>query len=85
MYGISRATLYRALQQQVYAAGNLLQGANNGHISTGYGGSNCTPTTAATAPASTDCFGNNNTAGTMTYSVSTNATAQNCALSFKFQ
>jgi len=60
----------------IYAAGGGV-GAN--------GGGNCTPTTAATAPASTDCFGNNNTAGAMAYSVSTNGNLQNCALSFKFQ
>lgn len=63
--------------QAVWAAGNNLQGAN--------GGSNCKPTTAATIPLTTDCYGNNNSTGVMQYSVTQNANLLNCVLSFKFQ
>ncbi len=74
----------------IYASGGMVKGANGGLLpNPNFGGccsgSYCNPTTTATSPASTDCFGNNNTTGTMTYSVSTNANTQNCALSFKFQ
>jgi prepilin-type N-terminal cleavage/methylation domain-containing protein len=62
--------------QPVWAAGLANQGA---------GGLNCVPTTAATPYASTNCFDNNNVAGTQTYSISQNANQQNCALSFRFQ
>jgi hypothetical protein len=55
-------------------------GGNFGAYSASYG-----PTTAATPYASTNCYDNNNVAGTQTYSLSQNANAQNCALSFKFQ
>jgi hypothetical protein len=51
----------------------------------GAGGDYCTPSNAATPYASTNCFDNNNVAGTQTYSLAQNAKAQNCALSFQFQ
>ncbi len=62
---------------RIFAAGGGVQGAN--------GGNGCIATTAATPYATTNCYDNNNTAGTQTYSVSKNANAQNCALSFQFQ
>lgn len=62
----------------VWAAGNNVQGANGG---TG----NCLPSTAATPYATTNCYDNNNSAGTQIYSVGRNAAAPNCGLSFKFQ
>lgn len=49
------------------------------------GSSDCVVTTAATAYASTNCYDNNNSAGPQTYSLKQNATALNCALSFRFQ
>lgn len=61
----------------IWASGGLAQGAP--------GTGDCTATTAATIPAATDCYGNNHTAGTMQYSVSSNANLLNCALSFSFQ
>jgi prepilin-type N-terminal cleavage/methylation domain-containing protein len=66
----------------IYAAGNGLQGAYSSWSSSVYF---CNPTTAATPYAPTNCFDNNNMAGIMTYSLSQNANAQNCALSFRFQ
>ena len=63
--------------QAIWAAGGINQGAS--------GGINCVPTTTATAYASTNCFDNNGTAGTQTYSLAQNAALPNCALSFKFQ
>lgn len=65
----------------VWAAGGLQQGAPGGEV----GGSECAATTNATPYAGTDCFDNNNTAGPETYSLSKNANALNCALSFRFQ
>lgn len=65
----------------VWAAGGGLQGANGG---TGFG-YDCTPTTIATAYASTNCYDNNNVTGTQQYSLAQNASLQNCALSFKIQ
>jgi type II secretory pathway pseudopilin PulG len=59
-----------------YAAGGGLSGADGG---------TCTPTTVATPYASTNCYDNNNVAGPQQYSLTQNANAQNCALSFKFQ
>lgn len=61
--------------QAAWAAGNGNQGA---------GGNNCISTTAATPYLSTNCFDNNNVAGTETYSIAKNANAMNCALSFQF-
>lgn len=60
----------------VWAAGGLVQGAP--------GASNCVATTSATPPETTDCYGNNNIAGAMYYSLNQNANVQNCALSFRF-
>jgi len=61
----------------VWAAGSNQQGAN--------GGNNCIATTTATPYATTNCYDNNNVAGTQTYSTAKNANALNCALSFQFQ
>ncbi len=70
----------------IYASGGLVQGANGGNVWTATGGNGCIPTTAATAYAATNCYDNNGLAGgTQAYSVAQNASAQNCALSFKFQ
>jgi len=63
--------------QVVWAAGGPTQGAT--------GGTNCVPTTNATAYGVNNCYDNNNIAGTETYSISKNANARNCALSFQFQ
>ena len=60
----------------VWAAGSNLAGA---------GSNGCQATTAATPYARTNCYDNNNGAGTQRYSLSQNAPLQNCALSFKFQ
>ena len=59
-----------------WAAGKGLAGA---------GGNNCVPTTSSTPYLSTNCYDNNNVAGTETYSIAKNANAMNCALSFQFQ
>jgi prepilin-type N-terminal cleavage/methylation domain-containing protein len=61
-----------------WAAGGGNFGADDGTLAHG-------PTTAATPYAATNCYDNNNVAGTQKYSLAQNATAQNCALSFKFQ
>lgn len=58
-------------------------GGNEGSPVTAYG-HNCDPTTAATAYANTNCYDNNNVAGTEKYSLSQNANIQNCALAFRF-
>jgi len=62
-------------------AGNNLVGANGGYTTAWH---HCTPTTTATAYASTNCYDNNNVAGTQTYSIINNGNIPNCALSFKF-
>ncbi len=61
-----------------WAAGGGLQGANSGgpyHVAT----------TSATPYATTNCYDNGGNTGTQQYSTAQNATAVNCALSFKFQ
>ncbi|HEU5048027.1 MAG TPA: prepilin-type N-terminal cleavage/methylation domain-containing protein [Rickettsiales bacterium] len=69
----------------VYAAGSLGEGKNNGVTWLNGTGSACTPNTAATAYAATNCFDNNGSAGTQQYSVQFNPDRLNCALSFQFQ
>ena len=66
-------------------AGKLNIGANGGNIGNSYGGNDCSATTTATVYANTNCYDNNNVAGTQKYSLSKNANIQNCALSFQFQ
>jgi prepilin-type N-terminal cleavage/methylation domain-containing protein len=80
---ITACYLNRNIQADIniWAAGGQVEGA--GGAQTGF--DNCVPTQAATPYASTNCFDNNGVAGTQTYSISQNASAQNCALSFKFQ
>lgn len=69
----------------IYAAGSLNEGKNSGVTWLGGTGSACTPNTAATANASTNCFDNGNSAGTQQYAVKYNPDLLNCALSFQFQ
>jgi prepilin-type N-terminal cleavage/methylation domain-containing protein len=66
------------------AWGSVAWAAGGGNFGAGSGSNG--PTTAATPYAITNCYDNNNTAGAQqTYSLSQNANAYNCALSFKFQ
>lgn len=60
----------------VWAAGNSHQGT---------GGASCAPLTTATGPQTYNCYDNNGSTGTQTYSFSQNANNYNCALSFRFQ
>lgn len=75
--------------QFLWAAGGGLAGASGG--STENGSNNCNASTAATAYLSTNCYDNSDVNGngvagaTQAYQISKNGTAQNCALSFKFQ
>jgi prepilin-type N-terminal cleavage/methylation domain-containing protein len=71
---------------EIWAAGGQITGAGGTEINTTVSNNNCIPTTTATPYASTNCYDNNNVAGAQqTYSLSQNANAQNCALSFRFQ
>jgi prepilin-type N-terminal cleavage/methylation domain-containing protein len=64
--------------------GDIAWAAGGGNF--GASTASAAPTTAATPYASTNCYDNNNIAGTQqTYSLAQNANAPNCALSFKFQ
>lgn len=71
-------------QQELWAAGGGLAGTDGGWANYV---SHCSYPTATAIPyASTNCYDNNNSSSTTpTYSISKNAIAQNCALSFQFQ
>ncbi|HEU5047575.1 MAG TPA: prepilin-type N-terminal cleavage/methylation domain-containing protein [Rickettsiales bacterium] len=62
----------------------LTSWAAGGNVS-GAGSPNCASGTGAVSYAATNCYDNNGVAGNRKYSLTQNATVQNCALSFKFR